>query len=293
MTKIQSFLVAFSSHSTAVLVMSKLLWIPLMVVLLILLGLNLLPKDSAWLLILGYIALAAAYVAITAWAKRMRERHIREAPFPRFLKAKLLKAYPHLTSKDYDLVERGMRQYFLACARSKKQFVAMPSKAVDALWHEFILHTKNYQAWCNMALGYFLHHTPAAALGKQAKNNDGLRRAWYWACKDEAINPKSPGRLPLLFALDMKLAIEGGYSYVPDCKDIVQKSAAGSAGVAGGGAAGSDPYCGNDFYSGSYSSDSSSTGDFGGADASSSGGASSDGGSGDGGGCGGCGGGGD
>ncbi len=289
MTKTQSFLVALSSRSTAVLAMSKFFWIPLMVVLLILPGLNLLPKGSAWLLIPAYIALAAVYVAIMTWTKRMRERHIREAPFPRFLKAKLLKAYPHLTSKDYELVERGMRQYFLACARSKKQFVAMPSKAVDALWHEFILHTKNYQAWCNMALGYFLHHTPAAALGKKAKNNDGLRRAWYWACKDEAIDPKKPSRLPLLFALDVKLAIEGGYSYLPDCNDIAQKSAAGSGVVAG-----SDPYCGTDFSSVSYSSDSSSTGDFGGADASSSDGGGSDGGGGDGGGCGGgCGGGGD
>jgi hypothetical protein len=282
MTKNQSFLVKLSSNITMVLAVSKFFWIPLMVVLLILPGLNLLPKGSAWLLIPGYIALAAVYLAITAWAQRLRERHIREAPFPRFLKAKLLKAYPHLTSKDYDLVERGMRQYFLACARSKKQFVAMPSKAVDALWHEFILHTKNYQAWCNRALGYFLHHTPAAALGKKAKNNDGLRRAWYWACKDEAIDPKKPSRLPLLFALDMKLAIEGGYSYVPDCNDIAQKSADG-----GGGAGGGDTYCGTDFSSGSYSSDSSSAGDFGGADASSGDGGGGDGGGGCGGGCGG------
>ena len=288
MTKMQSLLVAPASKITMVLATSKFFWIPLLVVLLILPGLDLLPKGSAWVLVPGYIALAAVYIAITAWAQRIRERHIREASFPRFLKAKLLKTYPHLTSKDYDLVERGMRQYFLACARSKKQFVAMPSKAVDALWHEFILHTKNYAAWCNMALGYFLHHTPAAALGKKAKNNDGLRRAWYWACKDEAIDPKQPSRLPLLFALDMKLAIAGGYSYVPDCSDIARKNADSGGGVAGG-----YTYCGTDFSSGSYSSDSSSTGDFGGADASSSdGGGSGDGG---GGGCGGggCGGGGD
>jgi hypothetical protein len=241
-----------------------------------------------WLLVPAVYSLGLSYLALRFWRQRMRERHIREAAFPRFLKAKLLKAYPHLTGKDYELVERGMRQYFLACARSKKQFVAMPSKAVDALWHEFILHTKNYQTWCCMALGYFLHHTPAAALGKKAKNNDGLRRAWYWACKDEAIDPKKPSRLPLLFALDMKLAIEGGYTYAPDCKDINRKNADG-----GGGAGGSDTYCGTDFSSGSYSSDSSSAGDFGGADTSSSDGGS-DGGGGDGGGCGGgCGGGGD
>ncbi len=235
-------------------------------------------NTRVWLLVPTLYAVALSYLALKIWRQRMRERHIREAPMPRFLKKKLLEKYPHFTSKDADLVERGLRQYFIACSRSKKQFVAMPSKAVDALWHEFILHTKGYEAWCNMALGYFLHHTPAAALGKKAKNNDGLRRAWYWACKDEAIDPKKPSRLPLLFALDMKLAIEGGYSYAPDCKDIARKNADGGAG--------GDTYCGTHFSDGSYSSDSSSTGDFGGADTSSSDSGGSDGG-GDGGGCGG------
>lgn len=52
----------------------------------------------------------------------------------------------------------------------------MPSQAVDVLWHAFILHTQAYQGWCQNALGFFLHHTPAEALGAQARHNDGLRR---------------------------------------------------------------------------------------------------------------------
>jgi hypothetical protein len=232
-------------------------------------------KGYTWFVILIFIALITLCISLTVWAQRMREQHIREAPFPRFLKKKLLETYPHFSAKDCDLVERGLRQFFLACSRSKKQFVAMPSKAVDAMWHEFILHTKGYEAWCSMALGYFLHHTPAEALGKKAKGNDGLRRAWYWTCKDEAIDPKKPSRLPLLFALDTKLAIAGGFSYLPDCSDIALKSAAGG-----------DAYCGTSFSDGSFSSDSSSSGDFGGADASSGDGSGGDGG-GDGGGCGG------
>jgi hypothetical protein len=231
--------------------------------------------NASWVFL--FIIAVLTVLALSIWRKWMRERFVRESALPQFLKRKLRETYPYLSGKDCDLVERGLRQFFIACARSNKQFVAMPSKAVDALWHEFILHTQAYEAWCTMALGYFLHHTPAAALGKQAKNNDGLRRAWYWACKDEAINPKAPSRLPLLFALDMKLGIEGGYTYMPDCKDIARKNADG--GVAG------DTYCGTHFSDGSYSSDSSSTGDFGGADASSDGGASD--GGGDGGGCGG------
>ena len=147
----------------------------------------------------------AAILAI--WSRWQREIAVREAALPQYLKRKLRETYPQLTGKDCDLVERGLRQFFLACLRSNGRFVAMPSRVVDAMWHEFILHTRSYRDWCELVLGRFLHHTPAEVLGPQAATNDGLRRAWYWACRDESIDPKAPTRLPLLFALDSKLRI--------------------------------------------------------------------------------------
>ena len=226
---------------------------------------------------MGWVALfAASLLAVVlwrVWARWQHEKVVREAPLPHYLKIKLRGIYPQLSDKDIYLVERGLRQFFLACLRSKKAFVAMPSKAVDAMWHEFILHTQAYKDWCELALGWFLHHTPAEALGKQAKGNDGLRRAWYWACRDEAINPKAPSRLPLLFALDTKLHIEGGFAYQPDCRDIRRK------GQAGGDSSGA--YCGTSFSDDSYSGDADG---FGGLESSSSDGGSSCGGGGCGGG---------
>lgn len=172
-----------------------------------------------------YLVCTVAVTAIVVqWTRTVRERYIREARLPAYLKRKLRETYPHLSQKDCELVERGLRQFFMACMRSRKQFVAMPSKAVDALWHDFILHTQAYKTWCHNALGFFLHHTPAEALGAKARNNDGLRRAWFWACKDEAINPKAPSRLPLLFALDAKMAIAGGFTYLPDCSNILPRT---------------------------------------------------------------------
>lgn len=76
----------------------------------------------------------------------------------------------------------------------------------------FILHTAAYQRWCQLALSYFVHHTPVEALGQKDDRNDGLRRAWFWPCREEAINPKAPTRLPLQFALDAELGISGGFS---------------------------------------------------------------------------------
>jgi hypothetical protein len=226
--------------------------------------------------VIWLLAITAGLVlTLGAWGRWQREKIIREAPLPQFLKRKLRDAYPHISLKDADLVERGLRQFFTACNRSKRQFVAMPSKSVDVMWHEFILSTQAYKNWCQLGLGHFLHHTPAEALGAQARRNDGLRRAWYWACRDEAIDPRKPSRLPLLFALDAKLGIEGGFTYVPDCHDIARKS---------DGADGVMPYCGTGFSDGSASGDGSS---FGGAESSGGADGGGDGGGGDGGGCGG------
>jgi hypothetical protein len=215
--------------------------------------------------------------ALHAWEASKRRQFVRESVLPRYIAGKLREKYPHLTLSDTDLVMRGLRQFFITYLRSGKQFVAMPSQVVDAAWHEFILHTRGYESWCGVAFGKLLHHSPAEVLGKSATRNDGLRRAWYWACKEESINPRAPTRLPLLFALDKKLNIPGGFTYVPDCKDINSKS-------------GSDSYCGSDF--GNSGGGSGDSGGFGGSESSGSSGGS-DGGS-DSSGCGGgCGGGGD
>jgi hypothetical protein len=223
----------------------------------------------------GLLAAALAQVR-----QKARERFIAQADIPQFLKTKLRQTYPHLSGADADVAELGLRDFFKACLQNKREFMAMPSQAVDVIWHEFILHTQAYEAWCKQALGYFLHHTPAEALGKSAKRNDGLRRIWHWACQQEAIDPRQPERLPFLFAIDNRLRIPDGFHYAPDCRLGQGKVEDQASGGCGGGV-----HCGTSFSDGSHSG---SSGDFGGAEG------GTDGGSGDGadGGCGGgCGGG--
>jgi hypothetical protein len=233
--------------------------------------------DGALLLI---VVLAGMLSLVAMWATWERGRLVREAPLPRFLKQKLVATYPHLTHRDAELVERGLRQFFIACQRSKRRFVAMPSQVVDSMWHEFILHTSAYREWCDLVVGRFIDHVPAEVLGRKASTNDGLRRAWFWACRDESINPKQPSRLPLLFALDAKFAIPGGFVYLADCRGVRRDGEQAQA------------YCGESFSDGSYSGDADG---FGGSESSSGGDSSGSGGdSGGSSGCGsGCGGGGD
>jgi hypothetical protein len=229
---------------------------------------------AAGFLMFGQFLVVAVFlfIAVSAWLQSRRRQFVRESKIPMLLNRKLRKKYPHLTAGDTELVIRGLRQYFMTYLRSGKKFVAMPSQVVDAAWHEFILHTRAYESWCDTAFGKLLHHSPAEVLGKSAARNDGLRRTWYWACKEESIDPRNPSRLPLLFALDKKLNIAGGFTYVPDCKDIDRQSGSGTQ-------------CGSDF--GDSGGGSGDSGSFGGSESS-----SSDGGGGDSSGCGGgCGGG--
>lgn len=127
-----------------------------------------------------------------------RAAFIREYVFPQGLLARLSEKRPQLTLKEQQLVTRGLRQFFLCDLMAKGAFVSMPCKAVDDLWHEFILFTKHYDKFCKQGFGKFLHHTPAVVLSSQKVADAGLRRTWWYACKDETINPKNPTRLTLL-----------------------------------------------------------------------------------------------
>ncbi len=235
---------------------------------------------------LSILCILALGVSLIVWSKNRTLRRadfIRTYEWPPGLYAKLSEKYPHLRRKDAALVSRGLRQFFVAYLMSGKKHVAMPSQAADELWHEFILYTRAYQEFCGKAFGGFLHHTPAIALADGNKqSNEGLRRVWWFCCKYENINAKRPTRVPLLFALDTKLKIPGGYVYQPDCEQLRKGGATGTQ-------------CGGDFTSSSFDGGTSGFGDTGGgvgADSSGDSGSGDSGGGSDGGG-GGCGGGGD
>ena len=228
------------------------------------------PFRPGWLFTLFLLFIASGL--LSAWVGSRRRMAIREGRLPVLPKRKLRQQYPQLEAKDADLVERGFRQFFMACARSDGKYVAMPSKVIDAYWHALILDTKSYAEWCERTLGRFLHHVPAGRLGSDAARNDGLRRAWFFACREEAIDPRKPSRLPLLFALDGKLGIPGGVVYSPHPRPV-------GAAVAGTGTGtGAEITYSEEFGDGSFSGDAAAMGgaDAGGGD-----------GGGDGGGCGG------
>lgn len=164
------------------------------------------------------VFIGATIYAMRRWLLRQRLAFIERYAFHPAIAARLRKKRPELTAEQEALVLRGLRDYFHLCAQAgRRRLVAMPSQVVDDAWHEFILFTRAYEAFCGKALGRYLHHTPAEAMGGAVRVRESIRRAWRLACAKEGINPKTPTRLPLLFALDGLLAIPDGFHYLPDC----------------------------------------------------------------------------
>ena len=164
-----------------------------------------------------------SFVAYRIYRKKMRNRRgylIDTFQFPETISQKIIERYPHLSAQQTLLVMDGLRDYFHVCNLAGKKMVSMPSQVVDVAWHEFILFTKQYENFCQKALGQFLHHTPAEAMHSPTVAQSGIKTAWKICCQRENLTPGSPTRLPLLFALDNKLEIPDGFNYALDCTTL-------------------------------------------------------------------------
>jgi hypothetical protein len=132
--------------------------------------------------------------------------------FPSSVRQRFALAYGSLIAAEITTVEDATRQWFRLAARHPKARLAMPSVIVDSLWHEFVLHTRDYAEFCDTALGHFLHHVPEPAMSPTGAAT--LRDTLKLAQQDESIAATA---LPLLFRVDRDLAVEGGRRYLADC----------------------------------------------------------------------------
>jgi hypothetical protein len=114
----------------------------------------------------------------------------------------------------------------------------MPSRAVDIAWHEMILMTRTYHAFCDRAFGYYLHHSPESVMDEPMR--DSLARTLA------AVDGRSAAiaGVPLLFAIDNELGIEDGYAWeegdIDELRTVQPYHAYGDPGGGGGGSFGGD-----------------------------------------------------
>lgn len=65
-----------------------------------------------------------------------------------------------------------MLKFLDVCATSEE--TVSPPPRVDHAWHEFILFTRDYAAYCEERFGFFIHHDPA-----ESADVDAYQRAYF------------------------------------------------------------------------------------------------------------------
>ena len=202
---------------------------------------------NALALVIGCIVGAVVIRRIRKRA-RLRERaeFIQLYRFPPELRNRL-QANTGLTLEQSGRVLEGLRQYFLACLAAQRKPIAkevgMPSKAVDAAWHEFIVLTKEYAKFCRQAFGKYLHHTPKAMM--ETPSSAAVANTLH-QLRNPALTPAGwamVGTMPLLFALDRELGFKEGHMYDDRAMHELESArqaqlAAASSGSGGGGGCG-------------------------------------------------------
>jgi hypothetical protein len=144
--------------------------------------------------------------SITSRRRHDRRRAFIESyQFPAALRTKLRE----LLDSDYetDVALEGLREWYLACLDASGESLGMPSRVVDIAWHEMILMTRVYHAFCDRAFGRYLHHSPEALMDEPLQY--GLARTL--AVLESRPDVGAVAGVPLLFAIDGRLRPEDGF----------------------------------------------------------------------------------
>ena len=129
-----------------------------------------------------------------------------------FLKKRWCEQYPN-HQEFFEVALLGL-EHFLKMHKYVKNGLAMTSKTVDFLWHEFILDTRKYFSFCEDHVGYYVHHSPnESANPDKTTEMKGVLRSWIYMCQCEGIDYSNPQKLPILFYLDSLIIPESGHIY--------------------------------------------------------------------------------
>lgn len=63
-----------------------------------------------------------------------------------------------LSNSEAQVHWQELMKFLTVCAASDDAYC--PSRELDQIWHEFLLHTRDYDEFCTEVLGVFVHHEP-------------------------------------------------------------------------------------------------------------------------------------
>ncbi|GKU76182.1 hypothetical protein [Paenibacillus sp. L3-i20] len=90
------------------------------------------------------------------------------------VRQRLISKYNYSNQK-YDWMLLELKRFFILTSVMKD--VPMYSEDVDVIWHEMILHTRDYEVFCSNYCGHFIHHQPTVTTGevRSEKANEDQR----------------------------------------------------------------------------------------------------------------------
>jgi hypothetical protein len=158
-----------------------------------------------------------AMVVLAVWATRERERLVREAPLPQFLKRKLRDTYPHLSAQRHRAGRARAAAVFPGLRAQQGQVCG--HAVARGRQHVARIHPAHTRLPRMVRPGAGPLHGPRAGRGAGPPGPQQRRPAarLVLGLPRRSHQAAQPSRLPLLFALDAKLAIPNGFHYLPDC----------------------------------------------------------------------------
>lgn len=179
------------------------------------------------------------YALVVFWRSRQRSEvarrraFIEEFIFPRALGDRLVEhGVAAAGSAEALRVLDGLRLWFLCCLHAGGQQIGMPSRAVDRAWHEFILMTREYHAFCDEAFGRYLHHAPEATMSTPM--DEALGRTLRIIEKHDLGRTGVIAGVPILFSLDAELGRDDAALWDGDRVERLRRPS-GDGGSSGGG----------------------------------------------------------
>lgn len=85
---------------------------------------------------------------------------VMEYDFPSNVITRFEQDNPEFSASDVEMIKVAFLEYIAVIIDSPGVEMEMPSKALDKFWHNFILFTKDYHAFCDQYVGSYIHHSP-------------------------------------------------------------------------------------------------------------------------------------
>lgn len=151
-----------------------------------------------------------AYVRIR---KQCRIESLKKIVIPTEIWQAFARLHPQYGAEQHRMIAEGFKDY-LAIHILQRRNYAMPSHAIDALWHLLLEHRPEfYKQCCLKYLGFELHHlahvsTPSVQQKQTYKRQ--LMATWQKSCHLQGLSVQPVLTFPRLFQIDQRLMWQGG-----------------------------------------------------------------------------------